>query len=313
MDNQPPGPPNTPQMKHGELTLQPDDPNLQPASAAAMPVAEPQPAAPVPAPPVTPSMPTNPDPPVPAPQPVPAQAPATLAPGVSPATVTPAPAIPPATATPVAPDMSSIYPNATVGLTAAEHSDPTTVDPVAAATKARLTSPVIIVIIVVGALIAIPAFISLIGNSSLITYGFGGKALLKAFDVLDILLGIGIILRKQIARIIYVVLALISLALSIYGLIHYASVIHKAYSAVNSLAAQAIADDEKTITETQNNKYLTDSEKQTIIQEAQDNMDTAKKIKGEVKADYAKFAGIYVISLIPLVVLTRPKVKAQFS
>ena len=80
-----------------------------------------------------------------------------------------------------------------------------------------------IVVVALGALIAIPALLGLLVGTTYLSYGFlgGGAAVLAAIDVLYLMLGVGLMARREMARSAYVVLALVGLVLNAIGLVGF--------------------------------------------------------------------------------------------
>ena len=97
---------------------------------------------------------------------------------------------------------------------------PTAVAPAAPAPQQDLIA---IVVIALGALIAIPALLGLVIGTTYLSYGFlgGGAAVLAAIDLLYLLLGVGLMARRELARSAYVVLALVGLVLNVVGLVGF--------------------------------------------------------------------------------------------
>ena len=94
---------------------------------------------------------------------------------------------------------------------------------VAAPAPVPQRSWIAIVVIALGALIAVPALLGLLIGTTYLSYGFlgGGAAVLAAIDLLYLALGVGLIARRELARSAYVVLALVGLVLNVVGLVGF--------------------------------------------------------------------------------------------
>lgn len=88
--------------------------------------------------------------------------------------------------------------------------------------KSTKTKLIIVIVIILGAIIATQSLLGLVGWLRLLSFGFAASTskLVITIDVIYLLIGIGLILRKEFTRICYVLLALISLVLLIYGTYH---------------------------------------------------------------------------------------------
>jgi hypothetical protein len=97
-------------------------------------------------------------------------------------------------------------------------------DPVARPEATRSSSPersrIVMAVVVLGAFITIQALVSLVGSAQLLSYGHAGVGgLATIFDVGYVLLGVGLVIRREPARVIYVVIAIISLIFAVLGTI----------------------------------------------------------------------------------------------
>ncbi|HXB16951.1 MAG TPA: hypothetical protein VNV44_14545 [Solirubrobacteraceae bacterium] len=73
---------------------------------------------------------------------------------------------------------------------------------------------------VIGALVAIPALLALLGTAAIRLGGSStGTGIAAIFDFAYLLLGVGLMMRRELARQIYCVLAVISLVLDLGGVI----------------------------------------------------------------------------------------------
>lgn len=70
----------------------------------------------------------------------------------------------------------------------------------------------VIAVVVIGALIAFPALLSLLGSAAVSLDGStGGSSLSVGFDLAYLVLGVGLMMRRELARQVYLVLATIGL------------------------------------------------------------------------------------------------------
>ncbi len=219
----------------------------------------------------------------------------------------------------------SIYPVATQGI-GVDNQQPlaniqsdNTIQTTAESNKNNL---IILLVIILGAYTAISALVGIFASTLAISYGFiGAGGLLIAIDVIYILIGIGLILRKELARFVYVVLAILGLLLTIYGTVHiFNSHAFKVIDYVKTQETQTINRDQQQITNIQNNNpstglQLTDVQKQQAIQNLQLNISRIKKSRDKLSNSRLYFGLIqgYLLAIVPLVFLTRPSVKKLFS
>jgi disulfide bond formation protein DsbB len=230
---------------------------------------------------------------------------------LTPSSATPAPAINlPFNTPPPRAAASSIYPAAIHG-TIPPAPDPSTTEPAGnLASQSDKTKIIVACIWLIGAFIAIPAALSLFGTVKILSYGIGGGTggLVTAIEVVDVLVGVGIIFRKEMARIVYIVLAIIGFILSLYGTTIYFKDLH----AVSNSESQAITSTQNEITNYQNNTSIPSAQRQQVVSELQQDLAHEKK---EQKPVFGLLNLIpdYFIALVPLIFLTRPSVKEQFS
>ena len=125
----------------------------------------------------------------------------------------------------------------------------------------------------------------------------------------ELCIGLGIIMRREVARAIYVVLAAISLVFSLYGTYNY-------FTAAHSLAQTeqaALASTQHTIASYQDNPTLTATQKARIIQPLQEAAKRDQQLLDQNKNALLPLIIAYIIAIAPLVFLTRPSVKAVFE
>lgn len=121
----------------------------------------------------------------------------------------------------------SIYPEATNGVSSEHINNSNNVDnPPRKSINDTLTKLISIGIIALGIYIALPALLSLVGWATIISYG-GINSLSKAgtpiyiIDVIYLIVGVGIILRKELARLAFVIIGVILLFIGVLGTINY--------------------------------------------------------------------------------------------
>jgi hypothetical protein len=183
------------------------------------------------------------------------------------------------------------------------------------------TQFITIAVMALGAFIAVPALVSLVGWAKVISFGYisGTSAFVTVTDVLYLLLGVGIVLRKELARIVYVFFAVIGLLLTVYGTYSTFN-FHGVTNYDKTRDSQNISQDQQQITSIQNNDFapglhLTNAQKQQQIQRLQQDIANAKKDQAKISGarSYADLIPGYLLAIIPLVFLTRPSVKEVFS
>jgi hypothetical protein len=81
-------------------------------------------------------------------------------------------------------------------------------------------SRIVLAVVVFGAFVTAQALVSLVGGLKLLSFGdVGGVSLLTIFDVGFVILGVGLITRRELARAVYVVFAVINLIFLTLGMI----------------------------------------------------------------------------------------------
>lgn len=229
---------------------------------------------------------------------------------------------------------SAIYPETTGGLpekptNEVSHGD----NQSTSSNDDKLTKLIIIGVIALGVFIAVPALLSIIGWAKIISYGninALGKTgvLIYTIDAIYLIVGVGLILRKEFARITYVVIGVILLLIGLYGTINYFRESHSisgvaAYYTEEVASAQTgVNGDQTTISSYQNNTSIPASQKQQIISELEGNLKQDQQQLKQLKQLQKQNSGIsslvkliptYLLAILPLVFLTRPRVKEVFS
>jgi hypothetical protein len=173
-------------------------------------------------------------------------------------------------------------------------------------------------IIVLSIAILIPPVLSLTHIAQAISFGAIGShtiAIGYVADVFYIALGLGLLLRKEIARIAYVVVACLSLVLLVFGTIKLISNEHKSQAPPGSSVQVQVQYDIA--------YCLGQPPSQTrdqIVQELQANMGShqlpARTCNGSLGVIGNQLVGLipaYLIVVVPLVFLSRRQVKALFT
>jgi hypothetical protein len=239
------------------------------------------------------------------------------------------------TQTPKTPNnMSSIYPEATKGL-----SDDTVNENEPAARQVTkpadntLTKLIIVGVIALGIFIAVPAIFSIIGSVKIISYGnisVFDKAGIAIYiiDAIYLIVGVGLILRKELARIAYVVIGIILLLIGLYGTVKYFRESHSVsgsaaiYADETTSAQTGVNGDQTTISNYENNTSIPAAQKQQIISGLESDLKKDQQQLSQDKQLQKQNSGInalvkliptYLLAILPLVFLTRSKVKEVFS
>lgn len=167
----------------------------------------------------------------------------------------------------------------------------------------RDDSMIVIAVVILGALVAVPAFLGVVGSVS-ISFGnqaASGGAIASLFDLGYIVLGIGLMMRRELARQVYVVLAIVSVIFLVIGAI-------SVWTSERTLAANGNAAVQAQIARTR-------SEPPSASRES--TIQSLEAVAARAKADQPDndFSGLipgFLLALVPLVFLTRPAVKAVF-
>lgn len=226
--------------------------------------------------------------------------------------------LPPLQAQPQSPQPTSRYPTATEGIGAAhgqnallnstEQTDDDT-------NKKNAAQVVVVFIMVLGACIAISALLSLVSWSRIISFGSlsATNAFVRFIDAVYVLLGLGIMFRKNIARMIYIFIAIITLALSAFGTIRIVTQQHSQSAKSANLQIQLQYDISYCLTKPpsqQRNQMVQQLEKDINTKQQPDQ--TCYAALGIRSNEYVALIPGYLIAIIPLIFLTRTSVKEQF-
>jgi hypothetical protein len=175
------------------------------------------------------------------------------------------------------------------------------------------TGNVVLFVKVVSAAIVLINMINLINWFSL-----NHSSAFSIFNLVDILvilaLAIGIFFLKELARIIYVCLAVISIILSCIGIYNVYSGTRHVANAQSLSASQTIRLDQAVIKDTNRNTSLSPEQKESLDQRMQNQINSLSGNPVEDKAKQYLTDGLLIfVAIFPLLFFTRPKVKAVFK
>lgn len=137
----------------------------------------------------------------------------------------------------------------------------------------------------------------------------GSNIVAVLLDALELLLGIGILLRRETARMLYVIVAVILLLVSFLGTYNYFHAINR----VNGAQKVNITLIQQEIKKTQNDHSLAADSKAQTIQQLQGEVNAEQHSVDSTKRLLLPLIEGYVITVLPLVFFTRPKVKEVFD
>jgi uncharacterized membrane protein len=175
------------------------------------------------------------------------------------------------------------------------------------AAPSRDNGPLVIAVMIVGALVALPALLGLLGSAS-ISFGAskGGTTFGALIDIAYVILGVGLMLRRELARQVYVVLVVISLILL-------------TVSAVGALASNNIGRTGSAAQQVNAVIATEQADRGTSVAEKQRNI--ASMRRGLAKLEANEHPGLtgtsglipgFLLAFIGLVFFTRPAVKEVF-
>jgi hypothetical protein len=187
--------------------------------------------------------------------------------------------------------------------------------PMAAAQSVAASAPrpMATIIMVFGAVIALFAAQNLFNWIRIVSGPYGKTAediLGLTLNAVELLLGIGIIMRREIARSMYVSVATILLLLSLFGTYSYL----KASHTINVDQKEVVSQIQKDITMYQNDSSIPTSERSQLVSELQNNKNAELEslTKGNTRLLWPLIEG-YLITIAPIVFLTRPAVRKNFK
>lgn len=177
-------------------------------------------------------------------------------------------------------------------------------------------------VMALGVVIALPALLGLVGAAKLLSFGYisGAGTFGLLVDLVFLALGVGIVMCREQARVVYVVLAVVTLAFSVIGTVGYFTASSIAGASANTNTASAITETKRSIAGQQafiasvqgNPRYATD------IRSLQQNiaMENGEVVSWETTGtSHGKYTGLilgYLLAIFPLWFLTRPAVKEVF-
>jgi hypothetical protein len=171
--------------------------------------------------------------------------------------------------------------------------------------RGESTDPIIIAVTILGALIAIPALLGLLGSINL---SFGrnsnGSTLSALFDLAYLAIGIGLIFRREQARQIYVVLAVISLIFLAIGAIGVLTTSGRSQASGNS--ARFL---EEQIAKVESDPYLPQAVKERKNEALRQRVAETPKTSS---SDIGVLIPGLLLTLVPLALFTQERVKRVF-
>lgn len=230
--------------------------------------------------------------------------------------------------TPPVTQPSSIYPTATRGVGYSQNQNlPLNNDQPAQLTDTKKTGVITIIIIAFGALLAFVSLLDFISGVRIASRLGTVAGLSIVVGLVGLLLGVGLILRKEIARFVYIILACIALVLGLIATPSTISNYNKANSyekrevAANELAVkkqisvfqQELAQENDGTINQQNVNYELPSVIEQEISQNQRILVIDQKVGNVSSKPYLFLIEAYALSILPIVFLTRPSVKKEFS
>jgi hypothetical protein len=183
---------------------------------------------------------------------------------------------------------------------------------IAEQTPRRDDSWIIIAVIAIGALVAISGFLALIDRATFGDTNFGA-AFGGLFDFAYLIVGVGLMFRRELARQVFIVFAVIALIGFTWGAITYTTRYNQALA---TGLAQKKAQIQAEITRIQDNPNpgLGGPGRQRNLAGLQEEVRQWQAQHSSVSATsrYAGFIPLFLPGLISLVFLTRPAVKRVF-
>jgi len=218
----------------------------------------------------------------------------------------------PAASGPVRPSPASIYPEAKQYTMPTPQSPATNDNLPKEAVKGDNKSKVInVLIILFGVYTVATAILGLIGGVKLLSFGVVGKSggLITFISIVELIIGVGIVLRRELARVAYIVVAIIFLCLSADGTYRY----FQAIQTNNNSQQKYIASTKQEISQYQNDTSIPASQKTQLIQQVQNTENSELQLLSKEKTSLFPIIEGYIIAIIPLIFLTLPPVKEEFS
>jgi hypothetical protein len=167
------------------------------------------------------------------------------------------------------------------------------------------------IVYVIGALIMID---SIVGAITWISYFTLVKSpspysvLAFLICIASFFLGLGIILKNESARVIYLFLCILTLVLTVISTITYVTVDAR----LNNLADKEKNSVQDQINSINNNSYLSPQEKTEEVKSLQTASKATLSSTSLYERELMELIINYVLCIIPLIVLTRPSVKEKF-
>jgi hypothetical protein len=148
-----------------------------------------------------------------------------------------------------------------------------------------------------------------------VAHGAGYSNWISMIEIVVMLgLAIGIFLLNEVARSIYVVVSAAMLILSVINIISFYSISSHSYSAISNTQALPKSLLEKNLIAEENDKSLSAIQKEEMIQETKKELSAIPSSSDAlITKPYFSEGLNLIVSIIPLIFLTRPAVKAIFK
>jgi len=186
-------------------------------------------------------------------------------------------------------------------------------------------SIVSVVVTILGLYITVSPFVSFFVTPIIISLLFGNNViqvsgqtlLLASFSnpmtilsaVFYVLVGIGIILRKELARIAYIILVIISLIMSITNFYSYTQVVHASGSIVAEISSDMAGGAAAAQTEARQQHQLQSGAREDSAATPRSRSSTYSSI---IFASFVLSVVAFLINIVLLIFFTRPSVKKLF-
>jgi hypothetical protein len=184
-------------------------------------------------------------------------------------------------------------------------------DPITPTARDEDADPIVIAVTIVGALITISALLGLLGSVNL---SFGrhadGSTIGALFDLAYLALGIGLIFRREQARQVYVVLAVISLIFLAIGAVGVVTASGR--SSVSNNSARYL---EQRIAVIESNPHISEAARKRGSEQLRERVADTPGVQtsGASNGDIGDVIPGLLITLVPLVFFTHQRVRRVFQ
>ena len=204
---------------------------------------------------------------------------------------------------------SSIYPEAHLGNASAISSGRSFEQVEIGKNLKQVVGPVpVAIVFALGGLITLASAYSLFIIIQLTSSGYiSVLGYLEA--VVTLILGVGIMMRYELARMLYVFVSILVLAVSTYSLYRVIKIEHT----IHTSTVAELANANQRLVGYQNSNTYTPSQKQTFINITQNEIASIQKYEGQYNKQFLLLIPGYLIAILPLIILTRPQIKAVFD